>query len=678
MSAFESLHPSLQYHIVNSLGWSTLRPTQLEAIEPIQRGEHCLLLAPTAGGKTEAAIIPVLSRMLLESWPATSVLYVCPIKALLNNLEERLSRYAGLVGRRVGVWHGDVSQSRKQKALKDAPDILLTTPESLEGMLISTKVMRKAWFGQLRTVIVDELHAFAADDRGWHLRSVVSRLERYAEQPVQRIGLSATVSNPDQLLHWFTPHAEGRVVGTASVSTDADVTIDHVGSLQNAGLVISRLHRGEKRLVFCDSRSSAEKLASDLRAREVRTFVSHASLSASERKQAETAFAEEKSCVIVATSTLELGIDVGDLDRVIQIDAPATVSSFLQRMGRTGRRVGARRNCLLLTTTDDAFLLALGITAKWSQAWVEATVPPTEPWHIVAQQALVTMLENAELPAHDLLSALQRAFPELAAEDVAALLRHLIQTEFLIETNSVVAVGPATEREFGRGHYMDLLASFTGANLLTARHGSAEIGYIDPSVLVGDDAERRLILAGRSWRVTAIEWPRKTVWLEPATEGGTARWLGGARSLGREVSQAIALACANGPPEVVELSKRAKTKVEELRTWVPASDRLTISAGAAGKRRLWTFAGTRQNRSLAHALAAQVHVSKFDALGIDFAGDAELDLSPIDADSITPTSAEMESLAKTLKFADCLPNDLLVRVVRSRNFETYQPARTAR
>ena len=137
MSEFEQLHPSLQYHVVNTLGWSTLRPTQLAAIAPIHAGVHCLLLAPTAGGKTEAAAIPILSRMLKESWPGTSVLYICPIKALLNNLEHRLTHYAGLVGRTVEVWHGDVSQSRKKRALKEAPDILLTTPESIEAMLIS-------------------------------------------------------------------------------------------------------------------------------------------------------------------------------------------------------------------------------------------------------------------------------------------------------------------------------------------------------------------------------------------------------------------------------------------------------------------------------------------------------------------------------------------------------------
>jgi ATP-dependent Lhr-like helicase len=216
---------------------------------------------------------------------------------------------------------------------------------SLEGMLISPRVDRPAWFGNLRAVVVDELHAFAGDDQGWHLRAVLRRIDAYLQRPMQRIGLTATVGNPEELLDWLVGHFDGVQVGEASVSTDADVTVDYVGDLQNAVTVIARLHRGSKRLVFCDSRSKVEAVAAGLRDHGVRTFVSHSSLSAAERREAERAFSEEPDCVIVATRTLELGIDVGDLDHVLQLDTPSTVSCFLQRMGRTGHRPGSRRNC---------------------------------------------------------------------------------------------------------------------------------------------------------------------------------------------------------------------------------------------------------------------------------------------------------------------------------------------
>lgn len=668
MSEFEQLHPSLQYHVVNTLGWRTLRPTQLAAIAPIHAGLHCLLLAPTAGGKTEAAAIPVLSRMLNEAWPATSVLYVCPIKALLNNLEPRLSHYAGLVGRRIEVWHGDISQSRKNRALRDAPDILLTTPESVEAMLISARVDRPAWFGNLQAVIVDELHAFAGDDRGWHLRSVLHRLDQYLDRPLQRIGLSATVSNPTELLSWLAPAGNRAVVGSASVSTNADVTIDHVESLENAATVIARLHRGEKRLVFCDSRSSAEQLSSMLRTHAIRTFVSHASLSLSERRQAEAAFSEERDCVIVATSTLELGIDVGDLDRVIQIDSPSSVSSFLQRMGRTGRRAGGQRNCLFLTTNDSAFLLALGVTQKWSEAWVEAAVPPAEPWNIVAQQAMVLLLERGELATRDLIQLLQRSFPELQIADIEVLVEYMVEQQFLDRAEGVVRVGPQTEHNYARGHYRELLASFSGSQLLTGRHGAAEVGYIDPTVLSGERDERLILLAGRSWRVTDIDWSKRIVWLEPAAGGGKARWMGGARSLGRDVCQGIRSVLANGASPTITLSRRAQAALQML------TDEISMSPGThfvtsrteSMPVQTWTFAGTRANRTLARLASVGGAKVRFDALSVQAPVAALPAALP---ESLALTDDELAAFRDSIKFADCVPRQLLSRTILARNFE---------
>lgn len=668
MSEFGQLHPSLQYHIVNTLGWSTLRPTQLEAIAPIQAGDHCLLLAPTAGGKTEAAAIPMLSRMLNESWTGTSVLYICPIKALLNNLEPRLAHYAGLVGRRVEIWHGDISQARKRRALREPPDVLLTTPESIEAMLISVRVNRPAWFANLRAVIVDELHAFASDDRGWHLRSVLHRLDQYLQHPVQRVGLSATVSNPEQLITWLAPKGTRRVVGSASVSTDADVTIDHVLSLDNAATVISRLYRGEKRLVFCDSRSSAEQLSSMLRANGIRTFISHASLSASERRHAEAAFGEERDCVIVATSTLELGIDVGDLDRVIQIDSPSTVSSFLQRMGRSGRRVGSRRNCLFLTTSDDAFLLALGVTQKWSEAWVEAATPPGEPWPLVAQQAIAFVLERGELPGGEISHLLHGSFPELLLDDIISLVEHLVTKDFLHRSEGVFSVGTETERLFGRGHYRDLLASFSSANLLAGRHGSNEVGYIDPSVLNDNCDERLLLLAGRSWRVVEVEWSKRLVWLEPAPEGGKARWMGGTRSISREVCQGIRAVLATGAPAIASLSQRAKAKLEAIIDEFPASEgtRFVGTRSDTSGARTWTFGGTRVNRTLAHNVSAVGQAVRFDALSVQ-APSSLLTSAP--KEKLTLAEFDLANFARSIKFAECLPQQLLERTIIMRNFE---------
>ncbi|MCQ4232069.1 DEAD/DEAH box helicase, partial [Pseudomonas stutzeri] len=299
MSEFDKLHPALQHHIVNSLGWNGLRPLQEATIQPVLDGEHAILLAPTAGGKTEAASFPVFSRMLSESWEGLSVLYICPIKALLNNLEQRLSYYGHLLGRSVARWHGDISAARKAKIVASPPDILLTTPESLEVMLVSNKVDHQQLFANVRTVIIDEVHAFAGDDRGWHLLSVLERISVLAGREIQRLGLSATVGNPDTLCDWLAGscHARRSVINPpAENNVIPDVQVDWVGSLKNAAVVISRLHKGEKRLVFVDSRSKVEELAVELRCLGVATYISHSSLSLEERRAAEEAFSQGNDC----------------------------------------------------------------------------------------------------------------------------------------------------------------------------------------------------------------------------------------------------------------------------------------------------------------------------------------------------------------------------------------------
>ncbi|HEY3006229.1 MAG TPA: DEAD/DEAH box helicase, partial [Kribbellaceae bacterium] len=331
MTAVDRLHPVLLHHIVNSLGWPDVRPLQRDAVEPLMDGYDALLLAPTAGGKTEAALFPLLTRMAAENWSGTSVLYLCPLKALLNNLLPRVQRYAGWLGRRAELWHGDVGATARRAVLREPPDMLLTTPESLEAMLVSVKVDHRSLFADLRAIVVDEVHAFAGDDRGWHLLAVMERLTRVVGRPLQRVGLSATVGNPEALKGWLQGAKAGTRPATVVApdlpvrvsdrpAAPAAVELDYVGSLENAARVVAALNAGEKRLVFCESRKVVEELGVALRRLGVTTFLSHASLSLDERRRAERAFAEARGCVIVATSTLELGVDVGDLDRVIQID----------------------------------------------------------------------------------------------------------------------------------------------------------------------------------------------------------------------------------------------------------------------------------------------------------------------------------------------------------------------
>ena len=205
MSVFARFPPRLQQAIAARLGWTALRPVQELAGEAILDGKNAVVLAPTAGGKTEAAMFPVLANLVDVPSSAESVraIYIAPIKALLNNQADRLGLYTEMVGLERFLWHGDVGASDRKRFLREPTDLLMTTPESLEVMLVSPKVAVAELFSDLRFVIIDEVHAMAGADRGAHLMSVLERIARFTTNDVQRIGLSATVGNPDAILAWL-------------------------------------------------------------------------------------------------------------------------------------------------------------------------------------------------------------------------------------------------------------------------------------------------------------------------------------------------------------------------------------------------------------------------------------------------------------------------------------------
>ena len=612
-SGFEALAPSVQHHIANSLGWPGLRPLQEAAAAPLVAGKDAILLAPTAGGKTEAATFPLLTRMSTEDWRGTSVLYVCPLRALLNNLQPRLSSYAQWLGRTAEVRHGDTTAGQRRQLQAQPPDILLTTPESLEAMLVSTVTSPQLQFENLRAVVVDEVHAFAGDDRGWHLQGVLSRLESIAGRPLQRIGLSATVGNPQELLRWLRgPGRDGdaSVIDPGGAGKQSDVRLDWVGSLENAAEVISRLHRGEKRLVFADSRRSVESLTLSLRERRVETFASHSSLSVDERLRSEQAFAEAQDTVIVATSTLELGIDVGDLDRCLQIGAPRTVASMLQRLGRTGRRADTSRNMLFLGTHDEEFLRACGLLLLWSEGYVEPIQPPAMPYHVIAQQILGLTLQRRALSRGDLHHDLQ-AFAPMRTADVDQIIDHMLADRFLVQDGELLFVGPAAERRYGGMHFRDVMAVFTAAPQFTVLHGRTEIGLIDPMVLRSEHADSLTItLAGRGWRVTSIDWNRQRAQVEPWVHGGKVRWAGMPQPISAALTAAIRRILQGQEPYGVSVTRRATEKLTELRAeytaFVGVGESDVLLPHDRGRSRWWTWAGGREN---ARTLAALTRVA---------------------------------------------------------------------
>ena len=687
MTPFDRLHPAIQHHVVNTLGWRALRPLQEQAIEPILAGAHALLIGPTAGGKTEAATLPALSGMLEGRWLPLSVLYVCPLRALLNNLEPRLRHYASLVGRRAAMWHGDVGESARRAILSDPPDLLLTTPESIEVMLISGRVDHRTLFEHVRTVIIDEVHAFAGDDRGWHLQSVLARVEKIASRELQRIGLSATVGQPERLLEWLAPASASRreVVVTKGGHDDAQVEIDFVGSIENAGLVISRLHRGEKRLVFCDSRARVETLADEVRRQGVETFVSHSSLSAPERRRAEEAFASRDNCVIVATSTLELGIDVGDLDRVIQIDAPMTVASFLQRMGRTGRRSETRRNCLFLATTEDAVVQAAALGLLWREGFIEPIKPPARPVHLFAQQMMALSLQERGIGVNDWPRWIgsMPGFVSLPEGDTAQTLSFMLQRELMWDDNGILSMARQGEEQYGRRYFMDLMSAFISEPLFTVLHGREPIGRVhQASFLMRDDRAPVLLLAGRAWVVRDVDWTARVAVVDPTTLYGRSRWLGAGQPMSYALCQAIRRVLAEPSAVGDSLSARGRdvltANVQEF-PWIERDATAIVYDSTQDRMVWWTFGSVFANAALAWALKDEgLKMARPNNLAVVFAPGAGLAEVHSAVDRLRARVSKGDALftpiadraIEQLKFSDCLPREIAVQVLEARMTDT--------
>jgi len=675
VSAFDRLHPALQHHVVNSLGWRDLRPVQNLAIDAYLNGANLVILAPTAGGKTEAAFFPILSQLLTDSWTGFTVLYVSPIRALLNNQQERLARYFRLVGRWSACWHGDTPQSEKRRIVADPPDCLLTTPESLEVILVSTKIDHRHFFRSVRVVVIDELHSFAGDDRGWHLLSVLSRIQKLVGRDIQRIGLSATVGNPAEMLEWLSCGSDRTrevVQPPPSDRRAPDVQIDFVGSLSNAAKIIRLLHEGEKRLVFCDSRSRVEQLALLLREQKVETFISHSSLGVEERRLAEQAFAQRQNCVIVATSSLELGIDVGDLNRVIQIDAPATVSSFLQRMGRTGRRADNPSNCLFLATSDEALLRAAALVRLWRQGFVEPVDAPPKPYHILAQQLMALSLQERGIGRSVWFEWLE-SVPALRLMDrsvLSSLVDSMIARQILWSDRGILSFGPEGEAKYGRKNFMELVSVFTSPPLFHVTWGRKDLGFVHESTFFNKQNKPSvLLLAGRSWRTTHLDWRRRIAHVEPSDERGKSRWLGKGQFLSYEVCQSIREILASDQAEP-HWSRRTTSQMAELREQFPwlRTGSTALVRHSDAELRWWTFAGGVANTVLGHQLK-RYGDTQSDNLSIRLEGK----LSPEEVrnclGSIRPDEIVLvpdPDATEHLKFSEALPQALADEVFCAR------------
>jgi len=611
-NAFFQLNQRLQHGITHTLGWSSLRPVQEQTIEAVLAGRNCVVLAPTAGGKTEAAFFPVLDILHRERLNPVCALYVSPLRALLNNQEPRLIQLAGLVGATAFKWHGDVPQAARSRFLAEPAHILMTTPESLEVMLISPKIDKARLFAGLRFVVIDEIHNFAAGDRGAHLLAVLERLARYTTFDMQRIGLSATVGDPEGIGQWMQGSSRRPtvVIHPPGEPTPRLIRIDVYDDSEELACRVAALAQGRKTLFFVEGRRFAEGVKQALAEVTDVSYVHHSSVGRELREEAEQAFTYGSgSQCIVCTSTLELGIDVGDLDAVLQLDAPATVSSFVQRLGRTGRRPGSQAEMSFFCNDEMALLRAVALVNLARRGWIEPVRPTHRAVHILVHQALAQALQFYGVRREQVWEIAERAepFSQITRDEFEQLWAHLVGIRILSGTEGLYVLGEEGEKRYGRRNFLELYSVFeTPEEVKVVTTDNRVIGTLQTWFVqqAGEGEGFIFVLAGRAWQVQHLDLEHGEMIVAPAPKGAIPRWGGGGPLLGREIAEemrAVLLAGENYP----FLTSRAQARLNTMRSqWrgLLQGDPLTIHQEGR-EWTLYTFAGDRINILLGRALA---------------------------------------------------------------------------
>lgn len=560
MRAFDRYAPFVQEYIYRN-HWENLRSIQVAAADAIfNTDENVLLTASTASGKTEAAFFPIITLFSEDMPSSVGCIYIGPLKALINDQFSRLNDLCAEADIPVWHWHGDIAQSHKAKLMKHPSGILQITPESLEALLLHKHAAIAKLFGDLRFVVIDEVHSLLRGDRGGQTLCLIERLSRIAGVNPRRIGLSATIGDPEGTGEFLSlgtgrktiiPKIDAKgskwrlsmehfYVKDAQAAEDKQIhdalpvleeKTDEAPANADPGIGYIFEHtRGKKCLVFVNSREECEMVTTTLRHycelnhEPDRFLVHHGNLSASYRETAEGIMKDDSQYMTtVTTATLELGIDIGRLERAFQIDAPWTVSSFLQRMGRTGRRELPPEMWFVIREDEPEVRAMLPTTIPWKllqgialvqlyleERWVEPPRLDRLPFSLLYHQTMSTLASCGELSPRALADRVLRLhyFHRITQEDYRVLLRHLIATDHIQQTEQGgLIVGLAGERVINSFKFYGV---FQESEEYTVRSESQELGTVVSPPPVGE----KLAIAGHVWQVLDVDHKRRLIYCQ--------------------------------------------------------------------------------------------------------------------------------------------------------------------
>ena len=560
MRAFDRYAPFVQEYIYQN-HWENLRSIQVAAADAIfNTDENVLLTASTASGKTEAAFFPIITLFSEDMPSSVGCIYIGPLKALINDQFSRLNDLCAEADIPVWHWHGDVAQSHKAKLMRHPSGILQITPESLEALLLHKHAAIAKLFGDLRFVVIDEVHSLLRGDRGGQTLCLIERLSRIAGVNPRRIGLSATIGDPEgtgeflslgtgrktiipkidakgskwrlSMEHFYVKDvqaAEDKQIPDALPVLEEKTDDAPANADPGIGYIFEHT-RGKKCLVFVNSREECEMVTTTLRHycelnhEPDRFLVHHGNLSASYRETAEGIMKDDSQYMTtVTTATLELGIDIGRLERAFQIDAPWTVSSFLQRMGRTGRRELPPEMWFVIREDEPEVRAMLPTTIPWKllqgialvqlyleERWVEPPRLDRLPFSLLYHQTMSTLASCGEMSPRALADRVLRLhyFHRITQEDYRVLLRHLIATDHIQQTEQGgLIVGLAGERVINSFKFYGV---FQESEEYTVRSESQELGTVVSPPPVGE----KLAIAGHVWQVLDVDHKRRLIYCQ--------------------------------------------------------------------------------------------------------------------------------------------------------------------
>lgn len=560
-SSFELLDHRVQRWIW-SKGWGSLREVQELSIPPILGGTHDVIItASTASGKTEAAFFPILTELLKEESNKSLVVYIGPLKALINDQFNRVADLCDSLEIPVHPWHGDISMSVKNKFFSNPSGILLITPESIEAMFVNRGSQVPKLFARLKYIVIDEMHAFISTERGKQLQSLLHRIDLLLDRTTPRIGLSATLGDIRMGCEFIRPNAAAKVIHVQAHGSDQTLKVqlrsyvepksDSRSNASNSGAAsvtaarqdigahIFKHSRGKNNLIFPNSRSEVEQLTHYLRSRCDELHVPneywphHGSLSKQAREETEHALKNTSTpTTAICTSTLELGIDIGDIDTVFQVGCPPSIASLRQRLGRSGRRENApailrgyaifeqfdAKSSLISQLYEDLFEFTAIITLLLEN-WFEP--PNSRGLHLSTfiQQILSVIAQKGGISApkayRDLIET--GPFNSLSKTDFLSILRQLGKHELISQDASgLLLLGRLGEVYVNNYSFY---SAFQSEEEYRLYNGTELLGTMPiASGLVTDEI---IIFSGRTWIVTSVDEDAKVVQLR-FSKGGKA------------------------------------------------------------------------------------------------------------------------------------------------------------